>query len=143
MRLLPLTQVSQRRLGTFDSILMLGNNLGLVGNPRRARWLLRRFHRMTTDAARIIAGTRDPYRTDVPEHLAYHVRNRARGRMPGQARIRVRYRRYAGPWIDLLMLSPKELGSLLQGSGWAATRFIGVEKGPYVAILEKDGSHST
>jgi 2-polyprenyl-3-methyl-5-hydroxy-6-metoxy-1,4-benzoquinol methylase len=27
----------------FDTILMLGNNFGLMANPRRAKWLLRRF----------------------------------------------------------------------------------------------------
>jgi SAM-dependent methyltransferase len=35
-QVLPITQVS-RALGSFDTILMMGNNFGLVGNPRRAR----------------------------------------------------------------------------------------------------------
>ena len=32
--LLPLTQLS-RELGVFDTVLMMGNNVGLLGNPRR------------------------------------------------------------------------------------------------------------
>ena len=30
-------------LGIFDTVLMMGNNFGLFANPRRAKWLLRRF----------------------------------------------------------------------------------------------------
>jgi hypothetical protein len=103
-RLLPVTQVS-RKLGRFDTILAMANNFGLAGNERRARWLLRRFSGMTSEDALIIATTRDPYATDLPEHVEYHARNRARGRMPGQARIRVRYKKYVTPWFDLLMVS--------------------------------------
>jgi hypothetical protein len=32
----------------------------------------------------------DPYQTTVTEHLAYHERNRLRGRYPGQIRMQVR-----------------------------------------------------
>ena len=46
-RVLPLTRVS-RRLGEFDTILMFGNNFGLFGNQRRARWLLRRLFGLTS-----------------------------------------------------------------------------------------------
>ena len=45
----------------FDSILMTGNNFGLFCNPKKARRLLRRFHRMTTRGGRILAETKDPY----------------------------------------------------------------------------------
>src|SRR5262249_55018353 len=42
-RVCSITRVSSR-LGSFDTIVMFGNNFGLFGNARRARWLLRRFH---------------------------------------------------------------------------------------------------
>ena len=132
----PLTQVSHR-LGVFDTILMLGNNFALVGNPKRARWLLRKFYHMTTERARIIAQTRDPYQTDLPEHLEYHARNREQGKLSGQARIRVRYKRYVTPWIDFLMLSKDELGAMLEDTDWQASEFIDGDDGVYVAILEK------
>jgi len=57
-RLLSITRLSAR-LGTFDTILMLGGDFGLFGNLTRARWLLRRFRKMTSAQARIIAGSRD------------------------------------------------------------------------------------
>jgi SAM-dependent methyltransferase len=135
-QLLSITQLS-RRLGVFDTLLMLGNNFSLVGNPKRARWLLKRFHKMTSRAGRIIAQTRDPYKTDIPEHLEYHARNRERGRMSGEARIRARYKKYATPWIDFLMVSQAELESILTGTGWTVARFIEGEQGMYIAVIEK------
>jgi SAM-dependent methyltransferase len=82
-------------LGVFDTIVMLGNNFGLFAGAAKAKRLLRRFHRLTTERGRIVAETRDVYRTDDPAHLAYQRRNRTRGRMSGQIRIRVRFRDHA------------------------------------------------
>jgi SAM-dependent methyltransferase len=135
-RLLSVTQVS-RALGSFEDILMLGNNWGLMGNPLRARWLLRKFHTLTSPKARIIAESNDPYQTDSPYHLAYHAWNRERGRMSGQVRIRVRYKTYRSGWFDYLMVSREEMQSILEGTGWQARQFISSPGSIYVAILEK------
>lgn len=133
---LSITQISAS-LGTFDTILMLGNNFGLLANQQRARWLLRRFAGMTSVKARIIAGSADPYNTSDPLHLAYHQSNRERGRMPGQVRLRVRYRCYKSPWIDYLMVSKEEMEQLLTGTGWRVSRFLEWDKPSYVAIIDK------
>ena len=138
-RILSATQASRNRLGIFDTIVMFGNNFGLFGSRRRAPWLLRRFYRMTTPDARILAVSNDIYQTDDPLHLAYHERNRARGRMPGQIRIRIRYRKTTGPWFDYLMVSPAEMEALLQESGWRVADFIHEpEASVYGAVIEKE-----
>ncbi len=96
-RLLDITQLGPR-LGRFDTILMLGNNFGLFRNRSQARSLLRRFLSMTTPGAKIIAESLDIYKPPVePHHRRYHMLNKRRGRMPGQVRIRVRYRGFATP----------------------------------------------
>jgi SAM-dependent methyltransferase len=123
-------------LGVFDTIVMLGNNFGLFGGAAKAKRLLRRFHRLTSDGGRIVAETRDVYGTDDPSHLAYHERNRSRGRMSGQIRIRVRYRNHTTPWFDYLMVSPDELEELLDGTGWQLARVLESED-TYVAIIDK------
>jgi len=143
-----LTQLS-RRLGVFDTVVMFGANFGLVGNPRRARWVLRRLHAMTSDDARILAEGHDPYpRPGAPrrpgdrQHLAYHAANRAAGRMSGQVRIRIRYQRYATPYFEWLLLSREELRRIVVGTGWRVARII-ESKPPgsvYVAVLEKQES---
>jgi SAM-dependent methyltransferase len=111
-------------LGHFDTVVMFGNNFGLVENPRRARWFLRRLRGITTDDSRIIAVSYDPYGTKDPHNLAYHERNRRRGRMGGQIRLRVRYKLYATPWVDYLMVSSAEMKAIVSGTGWKLDQVV-------------------
>jgi len=129
-----ITQVSSR-LGQFDTVVMMGNNFGLFANPKRMKWLLNRFYGMTSLEARIITSSNDIYKTN--DHLTYHQFNRDRSRMPGQIRIRIRYKKKKTPWFDYLMVSKEEMVELLQGSGWQVTRFIESESPFYIAIIEK------
>lgn len=125
-------------LGRFDTVLMLGANLGLLRSKDHAPRLLERLARVTDPAARIIGSTIDPYRTRVAEHLAYHARNRRRGRMGGQVRLRVRYRALATSWSDYLFMSKRELRQLLAGTEWRVVRTIDAASGPaYVAVIER------
>ncbi len=109
-------------LGTFDTVVMWGNNFGLFAGQRRARSMLARLRELTSERGRIVAETRDAYATDDPGHLAYHERNRSRGRMGGQLRLRVRHRSLATPWFDYLIVSPDELRELVDGTGWQVHR---------------------
>jgi hypothetical protein len=72
--------------------------------PFRRWWpyLLQKLARAASERGRILAGSYDPY--DGASELArrYHARNRARGKMVGVERLRVRYRQYATPWYDVL-----------------------------------------
>jgi SAM-dependent methyltransferase len=127
-------------LGKFDTILMMGNNFGLFGNPKQARRLLKRFYDTTNPGARIIAESLDIYKPPVdPVHRQYHLRNRRRGRMPGQVRIRIRYLTYASPWFDYLLVSRPEMKRILQGTGWKIKKFIESTASPaYIGIIEKE-----
>jgi SAM-dependent methyltransferase len=138
-KLISITQINPTS-GIFDTLLMLGNNFGLFASFKRARWLLKRFHRTTSEKARIIAETTDPYQTDDPVHLEYHKFNRTRGRMSGQARIRVRYKKHVTPWFDYLLVSKDEMLDILNGTGWRAKRFIDSKDSAYIAIIEKEAT---
>jgi SAM-dependent methyltransferase len=124
-------------LGRFDTVVMFGNNFGLFGSATKARRMLRRLHRLTNDDARIVAESRGVYETKDPEHLAYHERNRRRGRMAGQLRIRIRHRSYATPWFDYLIVSREEMEGLVADTGWRVARFLEGEEGVYAAVIEK------
>lgn len=127
-------------LGSFDTILLLGNNFGLLGNVDRGRRLLRRLRTLTTNEGRLIAESMDPRDTENPDHLAYHARNRQRGRLPGQVRIRVRHRRLASGWFDYLFVSREEMSEILQGTRWRISRVL-ASKGPsYIAVIDCDES---
>jgi SAM-dependent methyltransferase len=137
-RLMPFTAVS-KRLGLIGTVVAYGNNFGLFGGRERARWMLRRLKGMTSPDARIVASTLDVYKTDDPDHLAYHRLNRRRGRMSGQLRLRVRYRHYTSPWFDYLMVSPDEMREIVEGTGWEVSRIIdsGSPAGNYTAVIER------
>jgi SAM-dependent methyltransferase len=122
-RICSITRVS-RRLGHFDTIVMFGNNFGLFGNAHRARWLLRRFHSLTSPTARIVAESRDPYKTITADHRRYHELNRRRGRLAGQLRLRVRFGQARTPWFDYLIVSPREMRKIVEGTGWHVARLI-------------------
>jgi SAM-dependent methyltransferase len=125
-------------LGVFDTIIMFGGNFGLFGSFKRARWLLRRLYHMTSAEARLIVESRDPYDTDIPEHFEYHKFNRQRGRMSGQLRLRVRYKKFKTPWFDYLIVSPDEMREILDGTGWAIKRIFPSSSGLYTAVIEKE-----
>jgi SAM-dependent methyltransferase len=121
-------------LGHFDTIVLFGNNFGLFGSPRKAERLLRRLRPL---ADRIVAASNNPYATDDPAHLAYQERNRERGRMSGQLRLRSRYRDLVGPWFDYLIVSPDEMATVLEPTPWRIRTLIeATGSGYYVAVLE-------
>lgn len=141
-RLLSITQ-ADARLGIFDTITMLGHNFGLFGGRGRARWLLRRWQKMTSPHARIIAESNNPAATTNPIHLAYQAYNLERGRMRGQLRLRVRHEKTKGPWFDYLIVSPEEMQDILIGTGWAVREWINdPETTSYLAIIEKENDHA-
>ncbi len=77
-QVMSITQLSSG-LGTFDTLLLLGNNFGLFSHRRRARWLLRRFWKMTSEKARLLAESYDPRGSTVAsEHQAYQEWNQRR-----------------------------------------------------------------
>ena len=124
-------------LGIFDTVVMFGNNFGLFGSRSGTVRRLRRLARVTSADARILASSRDPYQTDDPIHRAYHRRNRSRGRMGGQLRLRVRHRTWATPWFDYLLVSPEEMRQLVLEGGWRLRRTIGDGVQYYLGVLEK------
>jgi len=121
----------------FETVLMLGNNFGLFGSFRRARRLLRALHRITSENARLIVATRDPGRTANPHHLAYQRLNLRRGRMRGQIRFRVRFENAIGPWMDYLFVSPDEMTTILDGTGWEIDRLLDSGGATYFAVIRK------
>ncbi|MFQ5758429.1 MAG: class I SAM-dependent methyltransferase [Candidatus Bathyarchaeia archaeon] len=125
------------KTNSFDTIIMMGGNFGLFGSFKQARRLLKRFHKMTSENALIIADTRDPYKTDNPAHLEYHRLNKEKGRMGGQVRIRIRFRKYVGRWFDYLMVSKEEMKGILKETGWNVKEFIDSEDSGYLAIIGK------
>lgn len=133
----PIADVDAFAPSSFETILMLGNNFGLFGDAQNAKLILHKFSRITSAQAQIIAGTRNPYKTDSPEHLAYHELNRQRGRLSGQIKMRVRYGKTVGNWFDYLFVSPEEMRRIIEDTEWQIKEFIASDEANYFAVIEK------
>lgn len=127
------------RIATFDTIVLFGNNFGIFGTPDRSRKLLREWARAVRPGTLILAESTSPYCGGAPAFdRGYYRRNQLRGLMPGQSRMRVRYRQHVGPWFDWLFVSRREMRSVLRGTGWRQLEIVGGPASePYVAILER------
>ncbi|OHB75945.1 MAG: hypothetical protein A2Z34_01175 [Planctomycetes bacterium RBG_16_59_8] len=136
-RLLSIDRIGAFRAASFETILLLGNNFGLLENRRKARRILRAMHAITTPDGRIIAESADPYRMKERMSRQYRRLNERRGRLPGQRRIRIRYREFTTKWFDYLGVSRSEMESLLEGTGWHLKRTFASGGSPFIAIIEK------
>jgi SAM-dependent methyltransferase len=123
--------------GSFDTVLMMGNNFGLFGSRKKAVSLLKKFAKITTSDARIIAGSLDPYQTTNPAHLLYHRRNKKRGRMGGQIKFRIRFQSFTGNWFDYLFVSQAEMQDILSETDWRVEKFIRSFGDTYFAVIGK------
>jgi SAM-dependent methyltransferase len=124
-------------IAAVDTVVLFGNNLGLLGTPQQAPLVLAELARVTTARARIFASAVDPYATTDPIHIAYHDRNRQRGRISGHLRLRVRHERLVSEWFDYLFLSEPELIDLLRDSPWRLAEARHDERGGYLAVIDR------
>ena len=136
-RVMPIEELNAKP-GSFDTVIMLGCNFGLFGGFKKAKRLLKKLYKLTSKSGLIVASTRDTYKTDNPDHLAYHKFNKKRGRMAGQLRLRVRYGKFVGRWFDYLIVSKKEMEEIIEGTGWKIKKFIDSDGSEYIAVIEKE-----
>lgn len=122
--------------GYFDSVVMFGNNFGIAGDVSETRRVLRAFHRVTTGDGLIIAACRDPLKTDNPAHLAYHERNRRRGRPPGLVKIRISFQGEFDDWFELLLVGEEEMREVVAPTGWKIKTTY-TDGANYCAVLTK------
>lgn len=125
--------------GGYDTFLLLGNNLGLIEGRQRAPRFLAALAALARPGAQVIAHGTDPYGTTDPVHLGYHELNRRRGRLPGQLRLRLRYRDLSTDWFDYLVCSADELADLVAGSRWRLVDVDDADAPGYLATLRLVG----
>jgi SAM-dependent methyltransferase len=117
----------------YDTFMLYGNNLGLLGRRETAPDFLGALAAMSRSGARIVAHGTDPQVGAGSEHLVYHERNRRLGALPGQLRLRVRYRWLASPWFDYLLIGPPDLRALVEETPWRVADLID-EGGPQYVV---------
>lgn len=108
--------------GEYDTLLLGGQNLGLLGSREKAPTVLSALAGVSVPDGVLLGIGIDPYLLTGPVNTAYAEANRSAGRMPGHQRFRVRDGALATAWFDYLLMSPTELAELAQGTGWESAR---------------------
>jgi SAM-dependent methyltransferase len=120
----------------FRTVILFGNNFGIMGKPESVVRMLKGFHHVTTDDAVILAGSIDPEATDNEMHLAYHAKNRAEGNLPGLVRLRNKYKGEVDDWWYLLLCGKELMSELVEKAGWYLEEITG-------GIVEREGREDT
>jgi SAM-dependent methyltransferase len=121
--------------GGFDSALLLGNNIGLLGSREAAGPFLDGIGTLLRPGGIIVGTATDPDQASQPVHRDYQEKNRQQGRLRGQATIRVRFQDIVSDWFDWLIPSPEELAALARVAGWQVAE---LRRGPgpqYAVVL--------
>ena len=124
-------------IGNFDTIILLGNNFGLLRTLKKAKKRLERFNGITNPKAHILIESNDYSEINDAIHKEYLEFNKQRGRMPGQLRIRLRYKKYATDWFDYLQVSKNELQEVIKNTGWDIKKIINSGDTRYIVVLQK------
>ena len=104
----------------FDHVVFWGNNLGLLQNAQFFRHFMALLEQCTHAQSTVFMESMSPYDEgfldeETREYVAHTLRQ---GRMGGQMRVRVRYKKFATPWSDYLFASPEELDEMLASTAW-------------------------
>ena len=133
--------IKNGRPGAFDTVIMFGNNFGVLENLEKGKRLLKELHKTTKENGLIIAESRDPYINDDPVHAGYYKRNIEGGKLPGQIRMRIRFLQYSTGWFDYILAAKGEMEGILSGTGWRVIKYIDdpdfSNNGEYIAVIGK------
>lgn len=119
---------------SFDTVLLMGNNLGIAGTPEGMRQWLRRLHKLVRPGGQILADISDYTATREAPHIRYQMWNRTRRRYPGSIRLRVEYNGLCGPQFDWLLLKLDDLRQICGETGWRIKRCVQVSTETTYAI---------
>lgn len=126
-------------IGEFGTLVLYGNNFGIFGTPARTRRGLASWARRASPGTLLLAQSTGPWGGGAPTiDRSHYRRNIQQGRLGGQLRLRIRYRRWVTPWFDWLFVSPPDLRRLVAGTGWRVLDVCAEGRNePYVAVLER------
>jgi SAM-dependent methyltransferase len=125
-----------RRLGSFDTVLLLGGNMALLGEREQARRNLVRLRTVASPGARLLGANRDVTVSGDPHVRERIDRNHASNRFSGEHRSRIRYRTFATPYFTSARMSVAELRILVEDTGWSVTKILDRGEGIYIAVLD-------
>lgn len=124
--------------GTFDTVLVVGKQLGLGRSRAALRGTLSELARVAESGSRLVADLNDPTHPDARAESEYLERH-AVGDGLAYRRFRVEYAGLSGPWIDLFMASPVAFEKIVAETPWTIEETIESETSAYAVVLVHEG----
>ncbi|WP_407351413.1 class I SAM-dependent methyltransferase [Luteimonas sp. R10] len=131
-----LTAPSRER---YDTILMLGSNLGELGTIERLGAFLASLEGRLTEGGVLICDSTDIYRSANPPSPEHRERSRASGRPEGYLEYQVRVEGEVGPPSGRLHIAETDLGRLANAMGLKFDVAFRDDQARYLAIISRGG----
>jgi SAM-dependent methyltransferase len=119
----------------YDTILMMGNGIGMVETVSGLEVFLNKVSRLLSPGGQLIFDSLDVRKTGLPEHLNYQKANRVAGRYFGEIRMKFCYGDNAGPYFGWLQVDPETLAECALKTGWECKIIYQQEDGEYLVRL--------
>ena len=129
--------------GPFETLLLLGHGLGMVGDLDGLRKFLKHALQVVAPGGQVLIHSTDVRMTDDAVHLAYHETNRQKGRYIGQSRLWLEFARNIGPQglhYRWLLVDPETLLEYAGVAGWSCEILRQEDSGEYLARLTEQQS---
>jgi SAM-dependent methyltransferase len=123
--------------GPFDTVMLLGHGIGIVGDMDGLGEFLAQARTLVHGSGQLLVDSLDVSRTSDPTHLAYQESNRRAGRYIGEIRIQMRFRDVVGPLFGWLHVDPLTLERCASNGGWALEMLSEDGDGNYLARLTR------
>ena len=124
--------------GPFDTLLMLGHNIGMLETLGNLAPFLNHARTLTAPGARILMDSVDVRIRDNVEARAYHQANIDAGRYFGEMRFALEYAGTRGPLFGWLHVDSDTLAARAAEIGWRTTVVMQQPDGNYLAQLVRD-----
>jgi broad specificity polyphosphatase/5'/3'-nucleotidase SurE/SAM-dependent methyltransferase len=105
-------------IGTFDTILMLGDTLGIPGNRTGLTRIFKILRSHTRVGGKLIAAGRDPKKMTDPDEQFINDDNVRSGFDPGERYLRMSFENHDTGWFQWYYVGLNELNDIANGTGW-------------------------
>ena len=120
----------------FDTLLMLMNGIGMVGNPENLDNFLKKSKQLLSKKGIIIFDSVDVLKSYNQKHISYREKNIQNGKLPGQQKLRINYAGVTGEWFNWLHISFNEVSQFAKKHGFETELVNMQDNGQYIATLQ-------
>jgi SAM-dependent methyltransferase len=124
----------------FDTLLLLGRSIGIVGTLGGLEHFLGAMHRCLRPEGQILLNSLDVRCTTEAVHLEYQQRNEREGRYRGEIRMRFAYAGQQGPLFPYLHVDPEMLAAYAAKHQWQCAILRTEPEGDFLVQLTAKGN---